>query len=109
MGIRIGMWVGITLGLVTGGCGDPDPLGAYCSVQSYCFAGVDYAQCIDDVRATEALAIAKGQVCLDAFSAFHECVGELSCADLDAYYADGAHCGTRHAAYEASCPGLVVQ
>jgi len=95
--------VGLVIGLAAAGCGEPDVIGAYCSVHDYCFAGYDLADCMDARKIEEREAIAVGEACHEAYLAFHSCIGELSCSDLDEYYEDGSHCGTEHSAWQSRC------
>lgn len=102
-GTKICVVVGLIVGVAAVGCGDPDLIGSYCSVHNYCFAGYDLADCMDARETEEEEAIAVGEACHEAFLAFHECIGELSCSDLDEYYEDSSHCGTPYSAWQSRC------
>ena len=78
-------------------------LAEYCTLQDYCFEGSDYAECMDTRETQQDEALAVGQICHDAFLRFHACIGELSCAMLDEYYADKDHCGTEYSAWQNRC------
>lgn len=102
-GTRTSVVMGLILGLAVVGCGDPDVIASYCNLHSYCFAGYDNADCVDEREVDQDLAVASGEACHEAFVRFHECIGDLSCSMLDEYYSDSLHCGTEYSAWQSRC------
>lgn len=101
---RMMMVMGLLFGLSAVGCGDPDAVASYCNRYNYCFEDYDTVGCLEDRAGLEELAVGQGDECHAAFLSFHDCIGELSCSDLDDYLADNAHCGTAFNVWQNRCP-----
>ncbi len=96
---------GLVILLGTASCSDSDPIGGYCGIVSYCYVGTEYADCMESQESEEQSALAEGALCHEAFLAFHDCMAERSCTELDAFYAEGDYCGASYAVWQSRCSG----